>query len=150
MLKDSFQEGSWFEGPPMTLEVPLLYSQLSCPRGKGPPGPPPDFLPHMTLMRLPRRSLIKIPSVSNQQHLQPSSGTSVSSVAQQVLWGSSLLPRTPPGTWITDLAGGKGHGLQKSPMSHHSHSSKQEASSLPLLRLLGSYIQLISTSIGSY
>lgn len=84
----------------------MLCPQLSCPSGKGSPAPPPDFLPHVTLMRLPRRSLIKFPSVTSQQHLQPSSGTSVSSVeveaqnlgrgqGQQVLFGSGLLPRAP-------------------------------------------------------
>ena len=123
--KGSFQERLWFEGPRLTAELPVLYPQLSCPSGKGSPAPPPDFLPHVTLMRLPRRSLIKFPSVTSQQHLQPSSGTSVSSVGveaqnlgrgqdQQVLLGSRLLPRAPSryldhrlscweGTWAPEV-----------------------------------------------
>lgn len=76
--KDSFQERSWFEGPPVSAGLP----QLSGPSGRESPAPPPDFLLLRTLMRLPRRSLIEFPSVTSQRHLQSNAGASCSSVGQ--------------------------------------------------------------------
>lgn len=149
--RDSFQERSWFEGLPLNFQC---YPHS----GGGSQLPTPDFFLHMAFMRLPRRSLIKFPSVTSQGHLQPSSGTSVSSVGAEAshLGRGQLAEASAVGVWMAPkgfsrcLVAEEGLRFKKFPRSHHSPSCKPEASLPPAFSLLGTFIQHFSTSMGSY
>lgn len=141
----------WFEGLPLNFQC---YPHS----GGGSQLPTPDFFLHMAFMRLPRRSLIKFPSVTSQGHLQPYSGTSVSSVgAEASHLGRGQRSASAVGVWMAPkgfsrcLVAEEGLRFKKFPRSHHSPSCKPEASLPPsALSLLGTFIQHFSTSMGSY